>query len=95
MEIVNNKRNFKFEAHLPDGEIATIEYRWLKGSMVLMHTITPAAHRGKGVGAVLVKYVLDYARQQGLKIIVYCQYVAQYLQKHPEYNDLIDATGGR
>ena len=90
MEVVNNKKQFQFQVTLPDGEVAVLQYRWLKGSMVLMHTLVPASGRGKGVGAVLVKYVLDYARSHHLKIIIYCPFVEQYVKKHPEYNDLID-----
>ena len=92
MEIINNKKNFHFEAPLPDGEVATLEYRWLRGSMVLMHTLVPVAARGKGVAAELVKYVLDYLKANNLKMIVYCPYVTKYLEKHPEYKDLIDES---
>ncbi len=88
MEIVNNKKEYRFEIPFEDGEYATLTYRWLKGSMVLMHTLVPAANRKKGVGAALVKYVLDYARAQHLKIIVYCPFVARYMKMHLEYNDL-------
>jgi len=30
MEIVNNKKQFRFEITMPDGEIAELDYRWLK-----------------------------------------------------------------
>ena len=90
MEVANNKRQYRFEIALPDGEFAVLEYRWLKASMVLMHTIVPVAARRKGVGAMLVKYALDYARAKGLKVIVYCPFVTKYLKEHPEYNDLVD-----
>ena len=95
MEIVNNKKEYRFEIAFPDGEYAVLTYRWLKGSMVLMHTLVPPAHRKQGIGAELVKYVLDYARSQNLKIIVYCPFVAKYLKEHPEYNNLIDAMPGK
>ena len=90
MEIINNKKQFRFELPLPGGEFAELNYRWLKGSMVLMHTVVPSSARGKGIGGILVKYVLDYAREQHLKIINYCHFVTKYLNDHPEYNDLID-----
>ncbi len=95
MEVINNKRGFSFEIVLPDGEIAHLDYRWLKGSMVLMHTVVPPSARGMGIGGKLVKYVLDYARNNGLKIIVYCSFVAKYLEKHTEYADLIDDSQKR
>ncbi|MFI5139264.1 MAG: GNAT family N-acetyltransferase [Sphingobacteriales bacterium] len=92
MNIVNNKKQFRFEIELSDGEFARLEYRWLKGSMALMHTLVPVSKRLKGIGAKLVKHVLDYARSNNIKIIVYCPFVAKYIKDHPEYNDLKDET---
>ena len=89
MEIVNNKRQFRFEVQMPDGEYAILEYRWLKGAMVLMHTIVPPSARQKGVGAALVKYVLDHVRAHNLKIVIYCPFVDKYVKQHPEYQDLV------
>lgn len=80
---------FRFEAALPDGEIATLEYRWLKGSMVLMHTLIPVAARGSGMGAALVAHVLQHAQTHSLKIIVYCSYVQHYIDTHEGYKDLL------
>ena len=89
MKVVNNKKLYRFEIAMPDGEPAILSYRWLKGNMVLMHTVVPVSARGMGVGAKLVKYVLDYIREHGLKMVVYCPFVARYLEKHPEYGDLV------
>jgi uncharacterized protein len=90
MEVVNNKRAYRFETTLPDGEMAYMEYRWLKGSMALMHTFVPTSGRGTGTGAALVQHVLDHARSHGLKVIAYCPFVVKYLKEHPEYQDLLD-----
>lgn len=90
MQITNNKREFRFEGLFENGEKATLEYRWLKGSIVLMHTFVPDSLSGKGAGSGLVKYVFDYVREQNLKMIVYCPFAVKYLQSHPEYNDLVD-----
>lgn len=88
MQAINNKREFKYEIHLPDGEIATLEYRWLKGNMVLMRTLVPTSARGKGVGSDLVRQVLDAARAANLKIVVYCAFVNKFIEQHPEYADM-------
>jgi len=90
MEIVNNKRAFQFEITFADGEIAYLQYRWLKARMVLMHTVVPASHRGQGIGDTLARYVLEHARAHGLRLIVYCPFVQAFIKKHPEYNALID-----
>ncbi|MBS1688327.1 MAG: N-acetyltransferase [Bacteroidetes bacterium] len=89
LQVVNNKKGFRFEIAFSNGEYAFVEYRWLKGNMVLMRTLVPADMRGKGIGAHLVKHVLDYVRSNNLKIVVYCAFVAKYLENHPEYNELV------
>lgn len=91
MDITNNKKEFRFEAILEDEKQATLSYRWLKGSMVLLHTVVPAGMRGTGVGSTLVKFVLDYVAEHHLKIIVYCPFVAQYIQRNPEYGELLNS----
>ncbi len=92
MEVINNKKEFRFETPMPDGEFARLDYRWLKGSLVIMHTIVPESGRGKGIGATLVKYVLEYARANNLKVIIYCSFAVKYAKEHPEYNDVLLAT---
>jgi predicted GNAT family acetyltransferase len=82
MEIVNNKQQSRFEIALPDGEYAVLEYRWLKGSIVLMHTLVPQSAQGKGIGSTLVKGVFEYIQEQGLNKIVYCPFVTRYIKAH-------------
>ena len=89
MEITNNKRQFQYEIALPDGEIAFLEYRWLKGNMVLMRTLVPASARKQGMGAALVKHALDHARSHSLKVVVYCAFATRFIAQHPEYGDLV------
>lgn len=93
MEVINNKKLFRFEASTGDGNLITMEYRWLKGSIVLMHTLVPASARGTGAGSEFVKQVLDrYVRDAGLKMIAYCPFVTAYLERHPEYAELLDTS---
>ncbi len=87
--IVNNKKLSRFEIALENGEFAELQYRWLKGNMVLMHTFVPKEVRTKGIGAFLVRYVLGYVREQGLKIMPYCPFVAKFIKEHVEYGDLV------
>jgi len=89
MDITNNKKLFRFEIALAEGEFATLSYRWLKGNMVLMQTLVPAAARGQGLAGMLAKYALENAREHGLQVVVYCHFVADYLKEHPEYNDVV------
>ncbi len=88
-EVVHNEAKARFEIDLGD-DMAYLEYRWYKKNLALMHTWVPPAHEGKGIAASLAKYVLEYAKEKNLQIMVYCPYVASYLKRHPEYADLVD-----
>jgi uncharacterized protein len=95
MEITNNKQQFRFEYKLPDGEFITLDYRWLKGSMVLMHTLVPVSARGTGLGNAFLEQVLHHVRTLGLRIIVYCSFATAYIASHPQYLDLLDPAHGQ
>jgi len=49
----------------------------------------PEALRGKGLGSALAQSALELAREEGWKVDVICPSVTAYLEKHPEYADLI------
>ncbi len=87
--ISNNEKNLHFETVLSNGDSAFIEYRWHQGDLALMHTFVPEGFEGKGIAGSLTKFVLEYARDKALKIIVYCPYISAYLKKHPEYQQLV------
>jgi uncharacterized protein len=89
IKIFNNEQRLHFETLLDDGDYAYIEYRWLKGALVLMHTLVPEKHEGKGIAGALAKFALEYAQNNKLALLLYCPYVKAYLQRHPEYNGLL------
>jgi predicted GNAT family acetyltransferase len=72
-----------------DGGTALMYYRLAPGEITLTHTEVPPALGGKGVGSALVRGVLDLARERGLKVIAKCPFVAAYMGRHPEYDDLL------
>jgi hypothetical protein len=53
------------------------------------HTEVPQALSGHGIGSRLVRGALDAARARGLKVVAKCPFVAAYMAKHPEFNDLL------
>ncbi|MFT4088247.1 MAG: GNAT family N-acetyltransferase [Gordonia sp. (in: high G+C Gram-positive bacteria)] len=57
--------------------------------LALTHTVVFAQYGGRGYAGQLVKSVLDDIRERGDKVIPVCSYVIHYLERHPEYNDLV------
>lgn len=89
--IVNNEKLSRFETEL-NGEFAYLEYRLYSDSIIILHTFAPPSMRGKGISSSLAKHVLDYAKTNNLKIMVYCPFVTSYLKAHPEYESQLDVT---
>ena len=57
--------------------------------IVFTHTVVPPRLEGRGVGSRLIRGALDSARDQKLKVVAQCAFVAAYIDKHPEYRDLL------
>ena len=79
----------RFTARL-EGHEAELVYRLQHGRMSIDHTGVPEAIGGKGVAGELVKAALEYARAEGLRVVAACSYSAAYVQRHPDYADLLE-----
>lgn len=85
--VTNNRTEQRYELAV-DGAVAFANYRLASGSVIITHTETPPALRGRGIAAMLVKGALEQIRADGLKVVAGCGYVADYLKKNPEFSDL-------
>lgn len=75
----------RFETQV-EGYTGYVEYTLLpQGVMDIRHTIVPKEIGGRGIAAALVKFALEYARSQGLKVRPSCGYAEEFLRRHPEY----------
>lgn len=72
-----------------DGHLAVLEYQLADGKIIFTHTGVPDALGGQGIGSMLARAGLDYARAQNLSVVPLCSFIAGYIQKHPEYQDLV------
>jgi uncharacterized protein len=80
--------NGRFEIER-EGHVAYLEYTLAGKVLQLIHSEVPEAVRGKGLGSELARSALEWARENGMKVDVICPTVAAYLEKHPEYSDLM------
>lgn len=92
MPAVNVTHNIdagRFEVHL-DGHVAGLDYRLRNRRIVFTHTGVPSALEGRGIGSALVRAGLDYARGSSLKVVPLCPFVRSYIERHPQYQDLVE-----
>lgn len=90
LEIRHNEAEQRFETRVGE-ELALIEYQQSGHSITFTHTEVPEEFEGRGVGGQLARAALDYARQQQLKVVPLCSFVAAYIKRHAEYQDLVES----
>lgn len=83
----NNTALSRYELDV-DGAIAFANYRLAPGKVIITHTETPHALRGRGIASKLVQGALEQIRGENLKVVAGCGFVVDYLNKHPEFADL-------
>ncbi|GAA4597584.1 GNAT family N-acetyltransferase [Planotetraspora phitsanulokensis] len=89
-EVVDDAEKARYEI-LVDGQVAGFaEYRLRPGKIVFTHTVIRDEFEGKGLGSKLVSTALDRSRDAGLKVVPLCPFVAGYIERHPDYLDLVD-----
>ena len=84
----DNKDKSRFELDV-GREMAFANYRLTPSAVIITHTETPRALRGRGLASELVKGALELIRRDGRKVIAGCGFVVDYLDKHPEDADLV------
>ncbi|HEY5970644.1 MAG TPA: GNAT family N-acetyltransferase [Pseudoxanthomonas sp.] len=89
LQIAHDTESGRFSTEVEEHP-AELVYRRQGSRMIIEHTGVPNAIAGRGVAGELVRAALEYARAEGLRIVPACSYSAAYLQRHPEYADLID-----
>lgn len=88
MEIIHDEPKQKFYV-IVDGLESHLEYVKMNNVLNLNHTYVPNELRGKGIASKLVKAAITHAQRNNLKIIPSCSYVADYFQRHKEYEALL------
>ena len=61
------------------------------GVITFRHTEVDPSFEGQGLGGTLARGALDDARARGLQVKALCPFIASYLKRHPEYQDIVVA----
>jgi predicted GNAT family acetyltransferase len=89
LDIRHNEEESQFETTV-DGHVAVAGYDLEEPNrIVFTHTNVPEALAGRGIAGEIVKFGLDHARDKKLTVVPQCSYVAAYIKRHPEYQDLL------
>jgi hypothetical protein len=87
-DIRNNEQESRYET-VVDGHTAFTKYHLEDPNrIVFTGTEVPKELGGRGIAQQLVRTALEAARDRKLTVVPQCSYVAGFIQKNPEFQDL-------
>ena len=86
--IVHHAAAHRYEATV-DGFLSVCDYESAVGQRVFTHTVVPPELRGRGIAEKLVRAALADARSAGQKVVPACSYVAKFIERNKEFQDLL------
>jgi predicted GNAT family acetyltransferase/glutaredoxin len=93
-EVVDVPEQSRYELRLDGQLVGLAAYRRRNGRISFIHTEVDESLEGRGFGSKLAAGALDDVRRQGLVVAPLCPFIARYIDRHPEYADLV-ASGYR
>lgn len=92
VRVEDNPAEHRYEIFLDDTPVGFAEYRDALGQRVLFHTVIDPEFEGRGLGGKLAAAALDDVRAKGLEVVPTCPFIRSYIERHPEYADLVAST---
>ncbi|HEY9228200.1 MAG TPA: GNAT family N-acetyltransferase [Gemmatimonadaceae bacterium] len=87
--VENNEFGRRFELRTSEGH-AELQYHYRgPDTIVLVHTDVSPELQGRGLAGKLAHAALEFARTNKLGVVPVCPFVQSYLERHPEYADLV------
>ena len=65
-------------------------YQVLDGRTFFVHTEIEPGHEGAGLGSILARAALDDVASRNGKVVPICPFIASWIDKHPDYQALVD-----
>jgi predicted GNAT family acetyltransferase len=90
-EIVDDKEQSRYEVHRGGETVAVADYVKQPGTVSFTHTETFDGHKGQGLAGRMIDRALRDAQEEGLDVIPFCSFVADYIGSHHEFRGLVPA----
>lgn len=88
MEVQHRPDEGRFVLIVRDHEAELLYKRIDDTTLEYSHTFVPPELRGSGAGGKIVRAALDYARETGYTVHPTCSFVAAFIERHPEYEEI-------
>jgi len=91
VEVTERPERNRFEVYA-DGEFAGFaDYRRAGDRLSFTHTETEPKLAGRGLATALIRAALDQVRERGDGVLPFCSFVRDFIERNPEYLDLVPA----
>jgi predicted GNAT family acetyltransferase len=87
LEVIHNEAEDRFETWI-DGQLSKLDYMQDGNTIVMTHVGVHPEHRGQGVAGRLTEVALEYAKEKSFRVIPMCPYIATYIRRNPQYEEL-------
>ncbi len=88
-DVRDNPELERFEIRV-DGTLAGFtQYRRRPNLIAFVHTEIDPSFEGQGLASELLAHALGEARSRDLAVLPFCPFVRGYIERHPEYLDLV------
>ena len=89
MKFIYEERKLRLIDKENNEDIGYISFDRKNDTVIIISTVVYEKHQGKGMASALIKEILTYAKNNNLKIKPLCSFVVHYIEKHPEYKELV------
>jgi predicted GNAT family acetyltransferase len=89
LRVSDNPAASRYEVYVASALAGWTDYHLQPGLITVMHTELDPAFEGRRVGSRFVAAVLDDIRRRDLRVLPMCPFVRAFIQRHPEYADLV------
>jgi predicted GNAT family acetyltransferase len=89
----DNPEDSRYEIRDADRVLGLAAYERRGDTTVFTHTEVDPDAGQDGLGSTLVRAALDDVRGRGGSVVAQCSFVRGWIQRHPDYADLVAAPG--
>ena len=94
VDVSRNDEALRYEARIEGQLVGFADYQLTDEEIVFTHTEVYPVAEGRGVGSALARFALDDVRAAGdRRVLPRCPFFRSWIQRHPEYSDLVRGGG--
>jgi predicted GNAT family acetyltransferase len=87
--VIDHPDDEYYELSSGTNRVGVLAYHMIGTNLTITHTWIADRHRGQGLASLLIRHALDDIRTKAVTVSNYCPIVGQYVEKNPEYGDLL------